>query len=193
MYPRCRTVQNPVSKTGYGNWKIIDSRRGDEMVLCILGIVFLVTGIILPIFTIHSTIKSYYSLESLAGNIIDSLLNQKMPNVTVPSSAIIWVIITAVLFAAAAVCFSMAANTRTKNKKRKQKLARAKVLVLVSGIICGIAYPMTLLFRMLCNVDIMVYYQSYDRLYYGGIAALIISIISGIILVLELFKIITNI
>lgn len=163
------------------------------MVLCIIGIVFLVTGIILPIFTIHSTIKSYYSLESLAGNIIDSLLNKKMPNVTVPSSAIIWVIITAVLFAAAAVCFSMAANTRTKNKKRKQKLARAKVLVLVSGIICGIAYPLTLLFGMLCNVDIMVYYQSYDRLYYGGIAALIISIITGIILVIELFKIITNI
>ena len=148
---------------------------------------------VLPIFTIHSTIKSYYSLESLAGNIIDSLLHQKMPNVTVPSSAIIWVIITVVLFAAAAVCFSMAANTRTKNKKRKQKLARAKVLVLVSGIICGIAYPLTLLFRMLCNVDIMVYYQSYDRLYYGGIAALIISIITGIILVIELFKIITNI
>ena len=163
------------------------------MALCIIGIVLLVAGIILPIFTIHSAVKSYYSLESLAGNIIDSILNRKLPNLTVPSTAIVWVIITAVIFAAAAVCFFIAGNTRTKNKRRKQTLARAKVFVLISGIVCGIAYPLTLLFKMLCNVDIMVYYQSYDRLYYGGMITLVLSIISGIILVIELFKIITNV
>lgn len=152
----------------------------------------LLVGIILPIFMIHSAIESYYSLESIAGNIIDAILNQKIPNITVPSSAYIWVIITSVLFAAAAVCFFMAANTRSKNKRRKQKLASAKILVLVSGIVCGIAYPLTLLFKMLCNVDIMVYYHSYDRLYYGGMAALVISIISGIFFIIKAITIITN-
>ena len=161
--------------------------------ILLLGCLLVVVGIILPIFTIRAAVTDYYSLNSMVNIVINAFKDRKLPDRIVPNAAIIWVIVAVAFFIAAGICFLYGSNVRIKNKRIAKKVSTARTLLFISCIFFGISYPVMVLMKILCNVDILFYTDKYDLLYMIGTGTMIVSIISGILMIIGFVNIVRNI